>query len=183
MRLRTVVALSLVALFALPALSAAQHREPHAGSITLGADFGFYVPDEDFHTGIFPTVTTEIFVTPRISLRALYGWSRNEFVDLQQYYMEQHRLGFSAIWNWELEYWHPYVLAGFGGHAVRQYRDDGSTSGWENRAGYHVGGGVEYFVRKKITYKIEGTYYHVMDHPVGFEPSGFAITMGLKKYF
>ena len=184
MRLRSVIVLSAVILFAMPALSAAQRREePQAGTVAIGFEGGFLVPDEDFHTGFTPAALAEFYIGPRVSLRAMGGWSRNEFVSWNNRYLEQWRMSFNVIYNWEAEYWHPYVMAGIGGHRVRTWEDDVTQTPWQSRVGYNVGGGIEYFARPKVTFKFEAAYYYCDHPPLVHESSGLALTVGMKKYF
>jgi len=183
MRLRTAIALCVVILFALPAVSAGQNREPQAGSAAFGVDAAFYVPDEDFHTGFSPAAYMEFYVTPRLSVRALGGWSRNEFVTMNDRFLEQFRMAFNVTYNWEAEYWHPFVTAGVGGHRVRTWQDDVTQTPWQTRVGLNIGGGIEYFVRPKVTFKFEATYYYCDHPPLEHESFGLALSAGIKKYF
>ena len=183
MRVRHLIVLCAVILFAMPGVAGAQNREPHAGSFAIGGDAGFYVPDEEFHTGFTPAVLAEFYIGPRISVRALGGWSRNEFVSMSDRYLEQFRYAFNFVYNWECEYWHPFVTFGGGGHTVRTWRDDVEQTPWHFRGGLNIGAGIEYFVRPKVTFKFEGTYYYVNHPATPPESMGFAATVGMKRYF
>jgi hypothetical protein len=48
--------------------------------------------------------------------------------------------------------------------------------------GFNLGGGLEYFVHRQVSQKGEGRYHFVEDTR-GRDPSGLAITAGLKTYF
>lgn len=184
MRLRTLATLFAIAALALPMGAAAQNREPEAGSFTVGGDVGFLVADDnDFHVGFTPAVHGEFYATPRISLRALGGWSRNRFIGTQDRYLEQYRAAFSVIYNWEGDLWHPFVSAGIGVHKLRHWRDGIEDSGWFNRTGLNVGAGIEYFARPKVTIKAEALYHRVDTPEELTNASGFALSVGLKKYF
>jgi len=185
MRLRTLATLFAMTALAIPTGAAAQLREPEAGSFTLGGDVGFMVADDDdLHVGFTPAIHGEFYVTPRLSVRALGGWSRNRYIGTQDWYLDQYRGTFSVIYNWEGDLWHPFVAAGVGVHRVRHIQDGTEDSGWFNRGGVHVGAGVEYFARPKLSIKAEGLYHRV-DSPDEWvsSTSGFALSIGLKRYF
>jgi len=187
MRLRTLIAFLACAAVTLPAVAAAQEREPAAGSVAAGADIGFLVADDKFHVGFTPSATVEFYVTDRVSVRALAGWSRNRFIGTLGRYQEQFRGGLNVVYNWEADRWHPFVTAGAAAHHVRLWQDKVESSGWDTRRGISVGGGIEYFARPKVTIKAEGLYHLVRraDSNVADlqEAYGFAISVGLKKYF
>ena len=48
---------------------------------------------------------------------------------------------------------------------------------------YNLGGGIEYFLTRNLTVKGEGRYHIIDDTRTGLDPSGFAITGGVKTYF
>jgi opacity protein-like surface antigen len=183
MRLRTLTALLVMAVFTLPAVAAAQHREPAAGSTAIGGDLGVFVPDEEYHTGFAPSVTGEFYLLPRVSLRVLGGWSRNRFVNSNERFLDQYRGSVNLVYNWEGELWHPFVTGGIGAHRIRVWQDEVETAGWYNRFGLNVGAGVEYFVRPKVTFKAEGVYHWVDQSDLPEEARGFAVSIGMKKYF
>lgn len=182
MRLRYLVPLFMLVTVSLPATAEAQTREPHALSLALGGDVGFFVPDEEFHTGFTPAVYGEFYLLPRISVRLLAAWSRNEFIDQQDLFLEQFRESLNVVWNWDADLWHPFVTGGVSAHTVRVYRDDVLNSGWSSEIGYNLGVGVEYFARPKLSIKAEGTYYMVSED-LPKESSGFALSIGFKRYF
>ena len=89
-----------------------------------------------------------------------------------------------GIYNWEGGKWHPFVGAGLGWHFLR-FTSDLPTSDIDNtdtRVGFNVGGGVEYFLNRTLAVRGEGRYYALEDAR-GEEPSGMALTIGLKTYF
>jgi opacity protein-like surface antigen len=53
----------------------------------------------------------------------------------------------------------------------------------ETNAGFNFGGGAEYFLTRNFSLKGEGRYHVINDTRTGLDPSGFAITGGVKKYF
>jgi hypothetical protein len=182
MRQRLVFCLFAAVVLALPVTGAAQHREPHAGSAAVGAGVGVYVPGSEFHAGFTPEGFAEFYVTGRLSLRALGGWTTPSLDD-NTGEMRQVRGTFSVIYNWEAELWHPFVVVGGGLYRV-QPRAQGENSGpVRTRGGGHVGIGVEYFAQPSVTFKFEATYSVVQQGDLPFNPSGLSLTAGLKKYF
>jgi hypothetical protein len=183
MRLRLLSTTTLLVTVALAASAGAQQREPAPGTLAVGADAGFVVTDDVFHVGFTPSAFAEFYLTPRVSIRALGGWSRNQFAAHDDWYLEQFRAAANVTYNWEAELWHPFVTGGVSWHRPRTMVDDGLSSEWSSQAGFNGGFGVEYFVRPKVTFKVEGTYYWVnKDEPLP-DPSGLVLSIGMKKYF
>ena len=58
----------------------------------------------------------------------------------------------------------------------------GDIDNTDTRVGFNVGGGVEYFLNRTVAVKGEGRY-HAIEDARGEEPSGTALTIGLKTYF
>lgn len=183
MRHRLLIGLIVLSLFALPGPAAAQNRMPSALTLAAGLDAGAYVPDEEFHTGFTPAGFLEFYLIPRVSVRGLVGWSRNEFVTLSDRYLEQGRIAFNVVYNWEHEYWHPFVTIGGGAHVVRTWQDDLLQTDWQWRPALNAGIGIEYFARPKISFKFEATYYAVSRSSAEHESFGLAVSVGMKKYF
>jgi opacity protein-like surface antigen len=182
MRLRLVIVLSAVILFALPGLSTAQNREPHAGTFAIGADAGVYVPGPDFHAGFSPDFFLEFYLTGRLSLRGMGAFARpkadNDIDELRQF---QGTL--NLVVNWEADYWHPFVTAGVGGYGVQARSGGVDVGSMQALAGCNVGAGIEYFARPKITFKFEATYHYVQQGSLFASPSGLAASVGIKRYF
>jgi hypothetical protein len=182
MRLRLVIVLSAVIVFALPELSTAQNREPHAGTFAIGADAGVYVPGPDFHAGFSPDVFLEFYLTGRFSLRGMGAFARpkadNDIDELRQY-----QGTFNLVINWEAGYWHPFVTAGGGGYLVQARSGGVDVGSMHTLAGCNFGAGVEYFARPKITFKFEATYHYVQQGSLFASPSGLAASVGVKRYF
>ena len=182
MRQRLVFCLILAALLALPVPGAAQHREPHAGVLAIGASAGVYVPGSEFHAAFTPEGFLEFYLTDRVSLRGMVGYANPSF-DSGNAELRQTRGTASVLFNWEAGLWHPFVGFG-GGFYYVQPRASGEASGpARTRAGAHAGIGIEYFATPKITYKFEATYHLVQQGDLPGSPSGLALTAGLKKYF
>jgi opacity protein-like surface antigen len=83
---------------------------------------------------------------------------------------------------WEGGRWHPFVGTGVGAYFL-QFRSNGSTIGeTETGFGLNTGGGLEYFFNRSVALKGEGRY-HAVTNARGLDPSGIALTAGLKTYF
>jgi len=52
---------------------------------------------------------------------------------------------------------------------------------WEG--GLNTGGGIEYFINRRVALKGEGRYHVIGNTRAGHDPSGLALTAGLKTYF
>jgi hypothetical protein len=183
MRLRTFVTVLVAAALCVPAAAAAQTEQPRTGSAAVGADLGFFVADSVFHTGFAPAVYGEFYLSPRVSVRVLAGWSRNGFDNYEGRNIEQYRGALNIVYNWEAEQWHPFATVGVNTQAVRLSTSDTEYSEWYKKPGVNVGVGVEYFSLPTVSIKAEGTYYWVRDSGVPQEPHGVALSLGLKKYF
>jgi hypothetical protein len=183
MRLSVPFALAVAITITLAAPAAAQQRQPKAGSVAVAADAGFIVADNAFHVGFMPAAFAEFYFTPRISGRALGGWSRNEFVNRDGRYLEQMRAALNVAYNWEHELWHPFVTGGISVHRVRTSMDDVEQPAWVSRQGFNAGLGAEYFVRQTVTFTFEATYYWVRQGDLPVEPTAFVFSAGIKKYF
>lgn len=183
MRLHRLFALCAVVWMLLPGRAAAQSQQPLAGAVAAGAAVGFMVADEEFHVGFTPEAFAEFYISPRLSVRATGGWSRNKFFGQRDRYLEQYRGSANVVYNWEADEWHPFVTAGVGLHAVRTWREDVEDSGWFREPGLNVGAGVEYFARTSVSVRAEGTYYWVRRGDLPEESFGWVLSLGLKKYF
>ena len=62
-----------------------------------------------------------------------------------------------------------------------QFRSNGSSIETETRFGLNTGGGLEYFFNRSVALKGEGRY-HAVTNARGLDPSGIALTAGLKIY-
>jgi opacity protein-like surface antigen len=77
---------------------------------------------------------------------------------------------------------HPFVGAGLGTYFL-QARDNGENAGdSETKFGGTVFGGVEFFTSKTFSVKGEARY-HIVSKVNDFNPSGLALTVGVKTYF
>jgi opacity protein-like surface antigen len=60
---------------------------------------------------------------------------------------------------------------------LRKWADNTDT-----RFGFNTGGGIDYFLNRTVALTGEGRY-HAINDARGEEPSGVALTVGLKTYF
>lgn len=165
-----------------PVLAVAQGRVPHEESTALGIDVGAFMPRaEQLDSSSLMSVNYDYYVTPRVSLRSSFGWTNPGFesgIDS----LRQMPLRLDANYNWEGGQWHPFVGAGIGAYFM-QFRNDGQTLGdTETKFGMNAGGGIEYFFNRTVAFKGEGRY-HAIQKVRGVQPSGLALTAGLKTYF
>jgi opacity protein-like surface antigen len=183
--MRRLIIASLVCGFCVtaPVLATAQGRVPHKESTALGFDVGALMPRSDLlgSAGLM-SVNYDYYVTPRVSLRGSFGWANQEFDTSGPDSLRQMPLRLDVNYNWEGGEWHPFVGAGLGAYFM-QFRDNGQTIGdTETKLGLNLGGGVEYFFNRAVAFKGEGRY-HAIPKVRGIQPSGLAITAGLKTYF
>ena len=125
----------------------------------------------------------EYYVTPRVSLRTSFGLTdpghRTEAADS----LRQVPLRLDVNYNWEGGRWHPFVGAGVGAYFL-QFKDNDQPFGdSETKAGFNLGGGMEYFFNRTLAFKGEGRYHILGKAQGGQDPSGLALTAGLKTYF
>jgi hypothetical protein len=167
-----------------PGLVVAQEREPHAGSTAAGFDVGAFVPnDGEFDSSLLLSALYEYYLTPRLSLRTEFGWTDPGLERESTDSLRQFPLRLDVNYNWEGGKWHPFVGAGVGAYFL-QFKDNGEPFGdSETKAGFNLGGGIEYFLTRDLTLKAEGRYHMINDTRTGHDPSGLAVTGGLKKYF
>ncbi len=177
--------ISLVML--LPSLALAQRhgrgRVPDTGMIAVGGDAGVFVPSDDsFDAAPIFEGTVDFYVSPRVSLRPSVSFTDPSFTREDTDSLRQTRLGFDVIYNWERGRWHPFAGGGIGANFIQQ-KDNGNALGdQQTKASFNALGGVEYFLNRRVSLKAEGRFQHVEDTN-GFDPSGVALTFGVKRYF
>lgn len=162
---------------------AAAAQTPDTGLIGAGVNIGVFFPDEAQEKTFTIDGTADYYVTPRISVRGLFGWASPGFENRTEDHFRQVRLLFNAVYNWEFVEWHPYVTAGAGAYFVRQTLDGRNDPDSETRGGINLGGGAEYFTSDRTSVKGE-IRFDIVSHPPGLpDASGFTITIGIKQYF
>lgn len=161
----------------------AQERVPHDGSSAVGIDIGAYVPSQDnMDSSFLMGVTYEYYVTPRVSIRTDFGWANTGF-DGSGDALRQIPLRADVNYNWERGRWHPFVGGGIGAYFLQHKVNDESFGDSETELGLNVGGGIEYFFMRNAAWKFEGRYHSVGESRFGNDPSGLALTVGVKRYF
>lgn len=170
---------------ALPLLlaGAAAAQTPDTGLIGAGGNIGIFFPDEAQEKTITLDGTAEYYVTPRISVRGLFGWASPGLENRTEDHVRQVRLLFNGVYNWEYGEWHPYVTAGAGAYFVRLLLDGRDDPDSETRGGINLGGGAEYFTSDRASVKGE-LRFDIVSHPPGLpDASGVTLTIGIKRYF
>ena len=78
-------------------------RVPDYGMVGVGVSFGAAIPnDESFNTGLTTSVEAERYVTPRLSVRALFGGNWNDIVNRGfSGTTTPVRLNGNVVYNWE----------------------------------------------------------------------------------
>ena len=176
--------LVLVSCVIMSGTARAQERSPHTGSVAVGVDAGAFIPNEDqLDNALILSTLIEYYVTPRVSLRTVFGLTDPGFAGGSPDSLRQIPLRADVNYNWEGGKWHPFVGAGVGAYFLR-FKNSGQTIGdSETKVGFNVGGGLEYFTGRTVSLKGEARYHVIDDMRGGQDPSGFVITGGLKKYW
>ena len=176
--LKTVVILLLT-----PAAASAQGRMPHAGASAVGADVGVFLPRmSGMTTGLAIDGFYEYYMTARNSLRLGVGWANPEQEADSNAKTRQIRVGGDIVHNWEGGSVHPFVGAGLGAYSL-QPRVNGVNQGTSaTKLGGTLLGGLEFFTSKTFSVKGEAAY-HIVSKSGPYDPSGLALTIGVKSYF
>ena len=175
--------LTLGFLVGVHASATAQERIPEARSAAIGIDVGAFVPPaSEMNNSLLLNVLYEYYVTPRVSLRTDVGWASPSFNSGGISSLRTIPVRLDLNYNWEGGRFHPFVGTGAGVYFM-QFRSNQQVFGdTESKLGFNLGGGVEYFVHRQVSLKGEGRYHFIQDTR-GHDPSGLAITAGLKTYF
>jgi hypothetical protein len=185
-----ILAFAFVALFAAtPAL--AQRRVPDAGMLGAGASVGATVPtDFSVDSGLAVGGTIEGYLTPRPSVRGQLYTAWWDFQPLQGL-VGSVRPTFVVghlVYNWERGAVHPYVTVGGGmyRYAIERVVSSRSTvNATDTHGGLNLGGGFEYFLRRRETMTVELLYHRVgeLASPLAFTNGTFwSFAIGLKAY-
>lgn len=163
--------------------AAAQGRMPHESANGVGADVGLFMPHQDgMSTGPAIDGFFEHYMSARDSLRLEVGWANPHNSGDDNFSMRQVDVAGNLIHNWEGGKVHPYVGAGLGVYWL-QPRHSGENAGSSaTKFGGSILGGAEYFMSKTFAVKGEARY-HIVTKSGGYDPSGFALTIGVKSYF
>jgi len=124
----------------------------------------------------------EHYLSARDSIRASVGWSNPKVERETSDSTRQVRVGGDLIHNWEGGSIHPFAGVGLGAYFI-QAKDNGQTIGdSRTRLGGNLLAGVEFFTSNRFSVKGEGRY-HIVSKVDGYNPSGLALTIGVKSYF
>jgi len=173
----------LFAVVGLSGTASAQGRMPHATAGAIGGEVGVMLPkQEGMQRGAGVQGFYEHYLSARDSVRVAVEWMNPKREIETTDSVRQVRIGGDLIHNWEGGAVHPYAGAGLGAYFL-QFRDNGANSGdGATRLGGSLLAGVEFFTAKTISVKGEARY-HVVSKWDGYDPSGLALTIGVKSYF
>lgn len=151
--------------------------------MAVGVDAGVLFPGEGLNAGPVVNGLWEYYFTPRAGLRTTFGWANPKREDSADAYLRTYKLTMDLLYNWEGGKVHPFVGAG-GGVWFMQHRDLGEDIGeGDNKPGITFGGGLDIFITRTATVKLEGRYDWVKVDDGRLDPSGVSLTVGLKKFF
>jgi Outer membrane protein beta-barrel domain len=187
----TIAALALAGTLAGAGSAAAQdlrRRVPDTGMTGVSFSTGVTIPrDDSLQTGPTLIIKGERYVTPRVSVRGLFGGSWNDITGR----------GFAGtstpitmngnvVYNWEGGKVHPYVTGGVGWYHYRF--EEAQIKDTANKFGLNFGGGVEWFISRRDSITGEVLYHAITDDEVRapltlYKPSFWTIAGGYKKYF
>jgi opacity protein-like surface antigen len=174
----TTVLLSVLAAF--PAAA----QTPDAGAFAIGGDIGALFPDAAFEKALTVDGYGEYYVTPRVSVRGLLNWASPGFKNRTEDHFRQTKLLFNGAYNWDQGgAYIPFVTVGAGFYFVREILDAQDDPDSETRGGINFGGGVEYFLGERASFKTEVRWDFVSHPPALPDASGFTLTFGYKRYF
>lgn len=166
-----------------PTTAEAQRRMPHKDANAVGAEVGVFLPQQDgMSTGLDVAGFFEHYMTARNSLRVGVEYADPKVERETSDSVKQVRVGADLVHNWEGGAVHPFVGAGLGAYFL-QPRDNGHDSGdGATKFGGTILGGLEFFTSKTFAVKGEVRYDAVTKWN-DYNPSGLALTIGVKGYF
>jgi outer membrane protein with beta-barrel domain len=167
---------------------AAAARAPAPGMVAVGASIGADLPmDPSLDNGLDVAGTIEGYLTSRVSVRGQVGAGWWDIVghrftgQVKPIYFDG-----NLVYNWEGGAIHPYVTAGLGMYKFRS-TEAGAVEGSDTKAGFNIGGGLEYFFTPRATFTGEALYHKVegFNTPLaGFGDGSFwRLALGMKAYF
>jgi Outer membrane protein beta-barrel domain len=162
-------------------------RTPVPGMLAVGASIGADIPsDPALDKGLDIAGTIEGYLTSRVSVRGQFGAAWWDILGqrftgtVKPFYFDG-----NVVYNWEGGTLHPYVTAGIGMYRFRSEED--GLEGSDKKAGFNVGGGVEYFFTPRATFTGEVLYHKVDSFATPRATFGdgsfWRIAMGMKAYF
>lgn len=166
----------------LPANAWAQ-RTPYAGINAAGASVGLFIPHQQgMSTGPLIEGFFEHYMTARDSVRLDVGWADPKQSDDSSIGTRQVRLGGDLLHNWEGGAVHPFVGAGLGVYFLQNHINGTDVGTRATKFGGVLTGGVEFFASRTFSVKGEANY-HIVTKWDGYDPSGLALSIGVKAYF
>jgi hypothetical protein len=163
--------------------SALAQRVPAEGTLAAGGEAGVVAPADDA-LELSPIVGGffEYYFTPRLSIRPGVYFLDPKLDPDEDDSLRHVRFGADVIYNWERGRWHPFLGGGISASSLR-LKDNGIGFGsTERQLGVSGLGGVEYFFRRRTSFKFEGRALFV-DDVFGLDPGGVSGTAGVKWYF
>jgi hypothetical protein len=160
---------------------------PRSGTLAAGASIGLTSTRSQFlDNGLQLAGHVERYVTPQASVRAQLGAAWWDVTGLS--YAGTMRPLFllgNIVYSWPGDDWHPYATAG--GGMYRYGFTEADVSGSKTKAGFDLGGGVEYFIGPDATITGEALFHRVGLVPtnraaLGFKGSFWSFAIGAKKY-
>lgn len=174
--------LGMASVLSFPAAVSAQGRMPHRDAGALVAEVGAFLPRQDgMATGPSIEGFYEYYMTPRDSLRVGAGWANPKQEADSDNTMRQIRIAVDLLHNWEGGAVHPFVGAGLGTYFL-QPQSHGTSGDTATKLGGTLLGGVEFFTSKTFAVKGEARY-HIVTKSGPYDPSGLALSIGVKSYF
>lgn len=154
----------------------------------LGGSVGGSIStDSSVDNGLELAANVEGYLTSRVSIRGQFGGSSWDFVGRGfSGSVKPIRLDGNVVYNWEGGAVHPYVTAGLGMYHYGSHIAPGGPDGGDTKAGFNIGGGVEYFIKRRTSLTAEALYHEVgaFDTPLAVIESGsfWTVTAGIKAY-
>jgi hypothetical protein len=175
----------LVFVLALPSQAFAQRRMPHEDANAIGAAIGVFAPRQDgMGTGLDLEGFFEHYLTARDSLRVDFDWMKAQQNNDSNKSVREVNVGGDLVHNWEGGAIHPFVGAGLGVYFIQPRVGGSDNGGGATKFGGSVFGGLEFFTSKTFAVKAEARYHVVSDwSQAGYNPSGLAVSIGVKSYF
>jgi opacity protein-like surface antigen len=175
--------LGLAVVLGFPAAVSAQGRMPHKDAGAVGGEVGVFLPrEEGMTTGPAIEGFYEYYLTARESLRVGAGWANPKQEANSDARMRQVRIAVDLLHNWEGGAIHPFVGAGLGTYFLQPRLNGTNLGDSATKLGGTILGGVEYFTSNTFSVKGEARY-HIVTKSGPYDPSGLALTIGVKTYF
>jgi hypothetical protein len=169
-----------------PRISQAQAQSPRA-KYAVGGDVGIlFTSYGDGSTRETGDAFLEYYLTPRVSVRGMYGWAETD-LEAARELRRQHVL-FNVLYSWEFGRLRPFATVGGGAYFLQRREGDQSVGDTLTKPGANVGAGIDYHLRRALAIKTEMNAHLLGDEErfpelKGRTPSGFTWTVGVKVPF